>query len=152
MSLIVVNSEAINTPNADPSNFSNHFSRPLIIKPYSRISLVNAFLNLAEASDEAASYEIQIINLPIRSHSGTRSTRTKTVANIPAWDLHARTEKTVFYEAPYPIWIDINNTETLSINTLKIQIKTTTQVPPSNLANPSIFTFQIACGTNYSIL
>jgi hypothetical protein len=82
--------------------------------------------NDVDATNEAFSNHVQITNLPIISSNGVVSSICKTIYVVDSLcihDTHDNAEYRYFcHQAPYPLWIDLNNLEEIQLNKIDVLI------------------------------
>ena len=89
------------------------------------------------AGGTAFSHHIQLANLPIISQNGVVSSVTKTIYVLDGLcidNYHDTTSYRTFCDkAPYPLWIDLNNLETIELNKIDVFISTDENTPQLSL-------------------
>lgn len=87
-------------------------------------------------SSNAFSNHIQLTNLPIKSQNGVVSSTNKTIYVCDTLCLStADTSGYRYYcdKAPYPLWIDLNNLETIELNRIDVLITNDKNTPQTSL-------------------
>lgn len=96
-----------------------------ILAPSGSYNVVTS-ANEIDATNEAFSNHVQITNLPIVSSNGVVSSICKTIYVVDSLCIHDTHDDAQYryycHQAPYPLWIDLNNLEEIQLNKLDILI------------------------------
>lgn len=108
------------------------------------------------ANNRAFSNHIQITNLPIISQNGVVSSVNKTIYVVDSLcidNTHDTSSYRTFCDrATFPLWIDLNNLETIEINKIDILITTDENVPQLNLSGDTQVVIQFRDKVSGSII
>lgn len=97
--------------------------------------------NDIDATNEAFSNHIQISNLPVISSNGVVSSVCKTIYVVNSLcidDVHDTAEYRYYcHQAPYPLWVDLNNLESIQLNKFDVLIAQDDNTEQKNLVGES---------------
>jgi hypothetical protein len=86
---------------------------------------------------------IRINDLPIESYNGAQSGISKIIGTIPRFDNNNNEVGSLFYDISNPIYLDLNNTEDLLLNQLKIDFVNVNEKIVSDLTGTTVVTLHI---------
>lgn len=86
---------------------------------------------------------IRINDLPIESYNGAQSGISKIVGTIPRFDSSNSEIGSLFYDIANPVYLDLNNTEDLLLNQMKIDFVNVDEKIVNDLTGTSVVTLHI---------
>jgi len=105
---------------------------------------------------QAFSNHIQITNLPIISQNGVVSSVNKTIYIVDSLCIDHQHDDTSYRyycdKAPYPLWVDLNNLETIELNKIDILITTDSNTPQTALLGSTQLVIQFRDKTSGAII
>lgn len=115
---------------------------------------------LAEADisigSQAFSNHIQLSNLPIISQNGVVSSINKTIYVCDSLCIDSTHDTSSFRyycdKAPYPLWIDLNNLETIELNKIDVYISTDENTPQKSLTGNTQLVIQFRDKTSGQLI
>jgi hypothetical protein len=123
------------------------------------VSLIDRQLtasNDISIGSQAFSNHIQLTNLPIISQNGIVSSVNKTIYIVDSLCIdHQQDDSSYRYycdKAPYPLWIDLNNLETIELNKLDVLITTDNNTPQKSLLGSTQLVIQFRDKTSGAII
>ena len=105
---------------------------------------------------QAFSNHIQLSNLPIISQNGVVSSINKTIYVCDSLCIDSTHDTSSFRyycdKAPYPLWVDLNNLETIELNKIDVFISTDENIPQKSLTGNTQLVIQFRDKTSGTLI